>query len=127
MTSDQTNANAEPSSLHGTAFRPRSVEDAVAAIEKAFDYRGDVTLLLADGSRMDGYIFDRRRQADPPVLRMLTETGERCTVRYAQNTLVHSSGKDTAAGRSWETWVKRYYEKKMRGEAANIHPESLDE
>ena len=29
------------------------------ALEKAFDYRGDVTLTRKDGSKLDGYIFDR--------------------------------------------------------------------
>ena len=30
------------------------------ALEKAFDYRGDVTLTLKDGRVIHGYIFDRR-------------------------------------------------------------------
>src|SRR6202142_1723647 len=30
------------------------------ALEKAFDYRGDVTITRKDGSRVEGYIFDRR-------------------------------------------------------------------
>src|SRR4051794_25248901 len=29
------------------------------ALEKAFDYRGDVTLTLKNGDRVEGYIFDR--------------------------------------------------------------------
>src|SRR6478736_6072075 len=29
------------------------------ALEKAFDYRGDVTLTQKDGTKIDGYIFDR--------------------------------------------------------------------
>src|SRR4051812_46296435 len=30
-----------------------------AAFEKAFDYRGDVTIPREDGSKLEGYIFDR--------------------------------------------------------------------
>src|ERR1700758_2328769 len=30
------------------------------ALEKAFDYRGDVTITRKDGSKLEGYIFDRR-------------------------------------------------------------------
>src|SRR4051812_16215382 len=30
------------------------------ALEKAFDYRGDVTLRLKQGEVIEGYIFDRR-------------------------------------------------------------------
>src|SRR5579863_3737767 len=33
------------------------------ALEKAFDYRGDVTITRKDGSRVEGYIFDRRSGA----------------------------------------------------------------
>jgi hypothetical protein len=29
------------------------------ALEKAFDYRGDVAITKKDGSKVDGYIFDR--------------------------------------------------------------------
>ena len=31
-----------------------------AAIEKAFDYRGDLTLTLKDGRTVEGYVFDRK-------------------------------------------------------------------
>src|SRR5450759_1685722 len=34
-----------------------------AALEKAFDYRGDITLTLKDGSKIEGYLFDRRQGA----------------------------------------------------------------
>ena len=30
------------------------------ALESAFDYRGDVTITRKDGSRIEGYVFDRR-------------------------------------------------------------------
>ncbi len=33
------------------------------ALEKAFDYRGDIQLTLKDGSIVEGYVFDRRSAA----------------------------------------------------------------
>ena len=36
-------------------------EDVRNALEEAFDYRGDVTITLKDGTRVEGYIFDRRK------------------------------------------------------------------
>ena len=30
------------------------------ALEKAFDYRGDVTITRKDGTTLEGYLFDRR-------------------------------------------------------------------
>ena len=32
------------------------------ALEKAFDYRGDVTLTRKDGSTVEGYLYDRRSE-----------------------------------------------------------------
>jgi hypothetical protein len=37
------------------------------------------------------------------------------------------SGRDTAAGKSFETWVKKYQEKKAAGEKnIGLEPEKLD-
>src|ERR1700723_4729526 len=38
-------------------------EEIRVALEKAFDYRGDVTIIRKDGSKIEGYLFDRRRDA----------------------------------------------------------------
>src|SRR5689334_10856545 len=35
-------------------------EELRQALEKAFDYRGDISITLKNGSKIDGYIFDRR-------------------------------------------------------------------
>lgn len=101
--------------------------DRDAAIEQAFDYRGDVTLHTADGRTIEGYIFDRRRDGAKSVVRVLQPDGQRVTVRYADVVRVAFSGRDTAEGKSWETWVKKYHQKKARGEKAEMHPEPLDE
>ena len=34
--------------------------DVREALEKAFDYRGDITITLKNGSKVEGYVFDRR-------------------------------------------------------------------
>jgi hypothetical protein len=101
--------------------------DRDAAIEQAFDYRGDVTLHTTDGRAIEGYIFDRRRDGAGSVVRVLQPDGQRVTVRYADVVRIAFSGRDTAEGKSWETWVKKYNEKKARGEKAELHPEPLDE
>jgi hypothetical protein len=38
-------------------------EEIRVALEKAFDYRGDITITRKDGSKIEGYLFDRRRAA----------------------------------------------------------------
>ena len=37
------------------------------------------------------------------------------------------TGRDTAAGKSWEAWIKKYAEKKAAGEKGiALHPEPLE-
>ncbi len=99
-----------------------------AAIERAFDFRGDVTVRTADGRVVQGYIFDRRRAGTDSSLRIIpSDGGERVTLRYDEVAALAFTGRDTAAGKSFETWVKKYVEKKTRGESATLHPEPLDE
>jgi hypothetical protein len=98
------------------------------AIEFAFDYRGDVTLHTVDGREIAGYVFDRRLDDPDPYLRMIRADGSgRVNVRYAEITRLVFTGRDTAAGKSWETWLKNYQEKKARGETARLDPDPLDE
>jgi hypothetical protein len=102
-----------------------------AALEKAFDYRGDVTLTLKDGKKIEGYIFDRRSAgpslADCSVRLMPKEGNEKLSVRYSDIARLEFTGRDTAAGKSFQTWVKKYMEKKAAGEAnIRLEPEKLD-
>ena len=49
------------------------------------------------------------------------------TVRYTDIARLEFTGRDTAAGKSFETWVKKYREKKAAGETnIRIEPEKLD-
>jgi hypothetical protein len=48
-------------------------------------------------------------------------------IPYAQIARLVFTGKDTAAGKSFETWVKKYQEKKAAGEKnIRLEPEKLD-
>ena len=49
--------------LEGWIPELASEEELRAALEKAFDYRGDVTITRKDGSKIEGYLFDRRTGA----------------------------------------------------------------
>ncbi len=97
------------------------------AFDQAFDYRGDVTIHTADGRVVQGYVFDRRSDAPQPYVRIVpSDSPQRVDIAYDQITRLEFSGRDTAAGKSWETWVKKYHEKRARGEQANLEPEPLD-
>ena len=106
-------------------------EDIRAALEKAFDYRGDVTITKKDGAVIDGYIFDRRigkSLADSVVRLYPKDRDEKVSIRYEEIGALAFSGRDTAAGKSWETWLKKYTEKKAAGEKnIGIEAEKLDD
>jgi hypothetical protein len=107
-----------------------SENDLRIALEKAFDYRGDVTVTRKDGSKIEGYIFDRVTGAtlDSSFVRILPkQTHQRVKIAYAEIAGLAFTGRDTAAGKSWEAWVKKYWESKTVGEAqVGIEPEPLD-
>ena len=54
---------AERSDLQGWVPELAGDEDLRRALERAFDYRGDVTLTLKSGERVEAYIFDRQSGA----------------------------------------------------------------
>jgi hypothetical protein len=100
------------------------------ALEQAFDYRGDVTITRKDGSRVEGYIFDRRNGATlaESVVRLIPkDSQQKVSIPYSEIAALAFSGRDTAAGRSWEAWVRKYWEKKAAGEKSiALEPENLD-
>lgn len=100
------------------------------ALEKAFDYRGDVTITRKDGTKVEGYLFDRRSGsslADSSVRVIPSATREKVSIAYADIAALAFSGRDTAAGKTFEAWVKKYWEKKAAGEKnIQIEPEKLD-
>lgn len=105
-------------------------EDLRAALEKAFDYRGDVTITRKDGTKIEGYIFDRRNGAtieDSMVRVLAKDSSTKVSISYADISALAFSGRDTAAGKSWEAWVRKYWEKKSAGEQGiGLQPESID-
>lgn len=101
----------------------------IDALEKAFDYRGDVTLDLMDGRRVTGYIFDRqtgRTPADSYLRLMTAESDDKVVITYDTIARIEFTGRDTAAGKSFETWLKKYVEKKLAGEKASLESEPLE-
>ena len=105
-------------------------EDLRAALEEAFDYRGDVTITLTDGTRVEGYVFDRRNCATlaESVVRLIPQgSSQKIVIPYSEIAALAFSGRDTAAGKSWEAWVRKYWERKAAGEKGiALEPESLE-
>ena len=105
-------------------------EELRAALEKAFDYRGDVTITCKDGKKIEGYIFDRVTGASlaASFVRVLPkDSNQRVKISYADIAALAFSGRDPAAGKSWEAWVRKYWAKKAAGEGgASLQPDSLE-
>jgi hypothetical protein len=99
------------------------------ALEKAFDYRGDVTITCKDGTVIEGYLYDRRPgvSLQQSLVRILPQNGSpRVSIAYSDVAALAFSGRDTAAGKSWEAWVRKYWERKGSGEAAELEPDDLN-
>jgi hypothetical protein len=107
-----------------------SEDEIRAALEKAFDYRGDVTVTRKDGTKIEGYIFDRVTGANlaASFVRLLPkDSSQRVKIFYADIAALAFSGRDPAAGKSWEAWVGKYWAKKTAGEGGiSLQPESLE-
>jgi hypothetical protein len=90
------------------------------ALEKAFDYRGDLTITLKDGRKIDGYCFDRRIKgpslSECFVRVMPKDSAEKLSIAFSDVAALAFTGRDTAAGKSFAAWVKKYNEKKASGE-----------
>ena len=131
---DPDSLEVAPGTVHENleGWIPELASDAEirSALEKAFDYRGDVTLTLKSGQKIEGYIFDRRpgsALSDCLVRMMPKDQPGKINVPYSDIAALAFSGRDTAAGKSFAAWVKKYGEKKAAGERnIGIASESLD-
>lgn len=104
--------------------------DLRAALEQAFDYRGDVTLTLKNGERIVAFIFNRQAGAtlaDSFVHYFTPAAPEKRRLSYAEIARLEFTGKDRAAGKQWTDWVRKYQERKAAGEKGiALNPEALD-
>jgi hypothetical protein len=123
-------AGRERENLEGWVPELATHAEVREALEKAFDYRGDITVTRKDGSQVTGYLFDRRSGtslADSFVRIIPSDARTKVNVAYVDIAALAFSGRDTAAGKTFEAWVKKYWEKKAAGEKnIQIEPEKLD-
>jgi hypothetical protein len=115
--------------LQGWVPPLESEESIREALEKAFDYRGDVRITRKNGSVVDGYLYDRRsgKTLADSLVRILPADGSpRVSIPFSDVAALKFSERDPAAGKSWEAWIHKYWEKKSAGERAAIESEPLD-
>jgi hypothetical protein len=116
--------------LEGWIPELASEDDLRQALEKAFDYRGDVTITLKNGERVEAYIFNRQTGStltDSYVQYFSPKSPNKLKLSYADIARLEFTGKDRAAGKHWEDWLKAYNERKAAGEKnIALVPEKLD-
>ena len=123
-------AGREREQLEG--WMPELASDAEIreALEKAFDYRGDITITRKDGTKVEGYLFDRRSGASlaESFVRIIPSNSKtKENISYGDIAALKFTGRDTAAGKTFEAWVAKYWAKKAAGEQnIQIEPEKLD-
>lgn len=123
-------AGVEREKLEGWVPELANPEELRSALEQAFDYRGDVLITRKDGSTVEGYVFDRRNGntlAESYVRVLPKDGGAKVSISYSDIAALAFTGRDMAAGRSWEAWVRQYWEKKAAGEKnISLQPEKLE-
>src|ERR1035437_9026783 len=123
-------AGREREQLEGWVPELASDAEVREARAKAFDYRGDIAITRKDGSKVQGYLYGRRMGktlADSVVRMMPSNGGGRVNIAYSDIAALAFSGRDAAAGKTFEAWVKKYWEKKAAGEKnIQIEPEKLE-
>ena len=116
--------------LEGWVPALASDEELRQALEKAFDYRGDIAITLKNGKKIEGYIFDRRSAkslSDSCVRLFPAGSDQKLSVLYSDIAALKFADRDPAAGKSWEAWVRKYWEKRTAGEKnIGIEAEKLE-
>jgi hypothetical protein len=123
MTDDKYRA-PESGTVEGRLFTPHSEQELAEAIELAFDYRGDVTIQLKDGTTVEGYLFNRTPTAIPPLIELFQKGHPDVRIlRYSEISAIAFTGNDTASGKSWEAWVTKK-DSQRRAEAERVIAEA---
>ena len=77
-------------------------------IDLAFDYRGDVTVTTSEGTQLVGYLFNRDRNTPQPFVHLFDAARDGpVTLPYSAISRIKFTGKDTAAGNSYEAWKQQ--------------------
>jgi hypothetical protein len=95
-------------SSEGLTVRPNSPDELRRILEEAFHYRGDVTLHLQSGERVQGYLFNRDFGGEAPYVQMFVEGLNRpCQIPCSEIVAISFTGEDTASGNDWEAWTRK--------------------
>jgi hypothetical protein len=104
--------------LEGWDPGPVEGEGLAEVVERAFDYRGDVTVVRCDGAELVGYLFNRNADGPQPFVQVLAAAGgDPVSIPYADIRTIRFTGRDTAAGSSYAAWLRSREAAKAAGPA----------
>ena len=120
MSDEPVKSTLEEKSLEKWNPNIASKEELYDALDKALDYRGDVTVTLKDGTKKVVYIFNRetKKEAEPYIEVFPADKDQKEKIYYKDIAGLFFSGVDTAAGKSWAVWMAKY---KAKEEAEAKH------
>ena len=122
----KTQPGGRTDSLQGATFTFQSEQERREGIDKAFDYRGDVTLTVR-GQPVEGFLFNRDADAKPPRVELFIKGNDAPQViPYADIEAIAFTGKDPADGKSWAAWVAKK-DTERKAEAERIRLEALQQ
>jgi hypothetical protein len=91
-------------------------EELYDALDKAFDYRGDITVTLRDGTKQVVYVFNREPKAAEPYIEAFpADQDQKIRIFYKDVAGLAFTGIDTAAGKSWAVWMEKMKAKENAG------------
>ncbi len=115
----------KPNSCEGLRYKPSSDAELHKAMDQAFDYRGDITLKLRNGSECIGFLYNRDHASGRADLFVASQPTP-VFVRYSEVEEIVFSGDDMAFGKSWDDWAdKNSHERKAEAEALRRESEKL--
>ncbi len=102
-------SNSGRSEFEGKTFERDKESNWKFILDQAFDYRGDVTLFLKDGSEVEGFVHNVNVPANRVTLFVKTSSreSENQNVTLEDIVKIHFSGPDTAFGKSWDDWMTK--------------------
>ena len=80
------------------AARQGADDDVDELVERAFHYRGDVTIRTDNDDSLTGYLFNRNARASEPFVQLFeTGSGREISIPYRNIAKVLFTGRDVAA------------------------------
>jgi transcriptional antiterminator Rof (Rho-off) len=111
------------SSLRGSTFQPANEQELHDAVDVAFDYRGDVTITLKDGTQLTCFVANRMPHKKKLTYFVKGQDAPQ-DLDYDAIAAIALTGEDPADGKSWEAWMSKKAEERAR-EAEKLRQEAI--